>query len=130
VVRNTKIIVADTVFDRRPVEPVKGVVIGGIPASKKGKLPQISVSGTSKVKVEIQVAEDLPTSLTVTKLRPRATASVSIIGANGREIVLGQFRVDNQGELELPPITLTQGQSSVRVRVTVAGVTRTITIRA
>lgn len=105
-------------------------MIGGIATGKKDELPQANVSGTSKKRVEIQVAEDLPTSLTVTNLRPRATARISVIGANGREITLGQFRVDSQGELELPPITLTQGQSSIQIRVTVAGVTRTITIRA
>lgn len=128
--RNTTTVIADTVFDKRPVEPVKGVVIGGIAKSKKDDLPQVTVSGRSKRKVEIQVAEDLPTSLSVSNLRPRATARVSVIGSNGREIILGQFRVGSQGELELPPITLTQGQSSIQIRVTVARVTRTITIRA
>jgi hypothetical protein len=118
-----------TLFDSKPVAPVKDVIVGGIPSSKKDDLPYSVISATSKKKIEIQVAEDVPTTLFVEKLTPRATASVSI-SVGGKTVRLGTFRVLADGSLELPPLTLGKDGLSITVTVSVGKLTRSFTVRS
>lgn len=130
VVSNPSAVQSNSVFDRRPVEPVQDVIVGGIPAGKKDDLPFTTVSGASNKRVEVQVAEDVPTTIFVSRLQPRATAQVTIIGENGRRVSLGRFRVTASGELELPPLTLGEDGKTIQIQVRVGDRVRTITVRS
>lgn len=130
VVRNLNVVQSLTVFDKKPVEPVRDLTVGGIPAAKKDDLPFTTVNGASTRRVEVQVLQDVPTSVIVDRLAPRATAQVTITGPNGKPINLGRFRVSANGDLELPPLTLERKGLAVKLQITVGGKTRTITIRA
>jgi hypothetical protein len=129
VVKNVNAVVNPTLFDSKPVAPVKDVIVGGIPSSKKDDLPYSVISATSKKKIEIQVAEDVPTTLFIEKLTPRATASVSI-SVGGKTVRLGTFRVLADGSLELPPLTLGKDGLSITVTVSVGKLTRSFTVRS
>lgn len=129
VVKNTNAILPVYMFDSKPVAPAKNVIVGGISAAKKDDLPYATVSGTSKKKVEIQVAEDLPTTLFVEKLAPRATAKVDIT-VGGKKVTLGSFKVASDGSLELPPLTLAAKGLSITVTVTVGKTIRSFVVRS
>lgn len=129
VVKNTNSVLPANVFDSKPVAPAKNVIVGGISTAQKDDLPYATVSGTSKKKVEIQVAEDVPTTLFVEKLAPRATARV-VITVGGKKVTLGSFRVASDGSLELPPLTLGADGLSITVTVTVGKTTRSFVVRS
>lgn len=129
VVKNTNTVLPANVFDSKPVAPAKDVIVGGIASGKKADLPYATISGTSKKKVEIQVAEDVPTTLLVEKLAPRAAAKV-VITVGGKKVTLGSFRVASDGSLELPPLTLGAQGLSITVTVTVGKTTRSFVVRS
>jgi hypothetical protein len=130
VLKNTNQPISNSTFDKKPVEPLKGVIVGGVPSGKKDELPSLKVSGTSKRQVEIQVVEDVPVLLVISNLKPRSLVSVSLISSKGKEVALGQYRTDADGLLELPPITISDSDRSVLVRIRDnSGLNRTVTLR-
>lgn len=120
---------APTVFDKKPVEPVRDLVIGGIPSSKKEDLPFTTVNGRGSKPVEVQVAKDVPTSVNVSNLPTRAVAEIYVTGAGGKQILVGRFRTSSDGSLEVPPLTLERDGLSVKLQIRVGKLTRTLNVR-
>ena len=93
-------------------------------------MPFANVSAAAKRPIEVKLAEDLPTSLAITKLRPGAAVKLYIRDLKGKEVKIGQFKANTRGELELPTLTLTKSQSTIRMRIAVSGLSKIITIRS
>lgn len=130
VVKTPNSLQSPSVFDKKPVEPFKNVVLGGIATSKKDDLPFTSLSGASKKKLEIQVIQDFPTSILVTNLTPNANALITLINAKGTQVNIGRFKITANGDLEIPPLTLETKNISVQIRITVGNLVRTFTVRS
>jgi hypothetical protein len=129
VVKDPRTVQSNNVFDSKPVAPAKNVIVGGIPTSKKDDLPYVFVSAKSTQKTEIQVPQDVATSVFFTRLQPGAFAQINVI-VNGKTVSLGTFRVAKDGSVEVPPLTLDKAGVSLQVQVKVGNTTRTVSVRS
>ena len=104
-----------------------GIVLGGISTSNVGSTPLATVL---KTKTEVQLAQDVPTRISVAKLQKNTTAIIRLFTSDGKTISIGTLVTDRSGNITLPPLTFLDSGVVTTLQVVAGSSTINITVRS
>lgn len=113
----------------KPNSTFRFLILGGVADKKIKDLPYVKFAALQK-RIEIQLTPGITTSTTIAGFKSNSLAQIQISNDAGKILKLTPLKTSKTGTLQLTPITFTSAKKFLKIKITISGKSKTITIRS